>query len=234
MEKSGQELSPATRDLDWKEGRVLQIQVPVARADHEVLTTIAFPEERIETAITGWPEGSITATARRGLLFLRLPKKSEGHLGVIGGSGTHYLLYIEGVEKPEQGRADAYVRIRKDPRGEPEARPQPSKGHPRPMGALELVQAMRTGERPEGAVILRAKGEVAYHSDRIELRLVYVYTLGSYVGRVYDLENLSLSRIPVDASRFKAKDEILIASGLRENVLGSRQVTRLYTVFWKD
>jgi hypothetical protein len=226
--------SPSSREVQWKDGEVIRVRVPVALPDHEVMTTIAFPEERIETAITGWPEGSITATARRGLLFLRLPKKTEGHLSVIGGSGTHYLFYLEGVEKPEETRPDAYLKIRRESAAPPPVSPPPGKGRPRPVGALELIQAMRTGLHPEGAVIVRARGEVAHRSDRVELRLVYVYKLGSYVGRVYDLENLTLARIPVDASRFRAKDETLVASGLRENVLGPREVTRLYTVFWRD
>jgi hypothetical protein len=233
-EKQDPGLSTTSREIEWKEGHVLRIRVPVAQPDRELMTTLAFPEERIETAITGWPEGSITATARRGLLFLRLPKKADGHLSVIGGSGTHYLLYLEGVEKPEGGFFDAYVKVRRENPSSPKGPPAAMKGRPRPVGSLELIQAMRTGDWPEGAVIVRAKREVAQRTDRIELRLLYVYMLGSYVGRVYELENLTLSRLPIDASRFRAKEEVLIASGLRENVLGPREATRLYAVFWRD
>jgi hypothetical protein len=197
------------------------------------MTTLSFPEDRIETAITGWPEGSLTATARRGLLFLHLNRKAEGHVGVVGGSGTTYVLHVEGVEAADPGTYEAFVKIRRQvPPPENEAGGR--KERARPVGVLELVQAMRTGGRPEGAVVVRAKGEVAYRSDRVELRLVYVYTQGSYVGRIYDLENRTLSRLPIDASRFKAAGETLIASGLRENVLGPRETTRLYTVFWRD
>src|SRR5204863_5767127 len=65
----------------------------------ECMTTLSFPEESIETAVTGWGEGEITAIQKRGLLFLRLAKKTEGQLNVIGGSGTHYLFYLRSEER---------------------------------------------------------------------------------------------------------------------------------------
>src|SRR5437899_3103183 len=88
----------AVRTVEWKEGVAIPIRVPVAQPARECMTTLSFPEETTETAITGWKEGEITAVQKRGLLFLRLAKKSEGQLSVIGGSGTHYLFYLRGVE----------------------------------------------------------------------------------------------------------------------------------------
>ncbi|HXX92498.1 MAG TPA: hypothetical protein VEN81_02625, partial [Planctomycetota bacterium] len=85
----------AVSSIDWKEGMTLPVRVPVVGPGRELMTTLSFPEESIETAVTGWPEGEITAIQKRGLLFLRLAKKSEGQLNVIGGSGAHYLLYLK-------------------------------------------------------------------------------------------------------------------------------------------
>lgn len=227
--------APSPRLVEWREGEPIRIRVPVATPEREVMTTVAFPEDRIETAITGWAAGAVTATARRGLLFLRLPRMAEGHVNVIGGSGTHYLLHLEGVEKPDPAACDAYVKVMRAKGQDLTADALPArKARPRPVGSLELVQAMRLGLNPEGATIVRAGREVAYKSPEIEIRLLWVYKHGSYVGRIYEIENLTADRQPLDASRFRAREERLIVSGLRENVLAPRATTRLYTVFWKD
>jgi hypothetical protein len=196
------------------------------------MTTVAFPEEAIEAAITGWGEGEITAVQKRGLLFLRLAKKSEGQLNVLGASGTHYLLYLVGVEDPSPDAYDGYVRISRDAArpGDPIPRPKEK----RPVASLELIQAMRLGLRSEGAKILRANRELAYESEAIEIRLLYVYDAGSYSGHIYEVTNRTKLRQAVDASRLRAKGARLILSGLRENLLEPGAVTRLYAVFWKE
>ena len=224
---------PSSRTVEWKEGVAIPVRVPVATPAREFMTTLVFPEETIETAITGWGEGDITAVQKRGLLFLRLMRKSEGQLNVIGGSGTHYLLYIKGVGSPEPEEYDAYIKIRK--RDEAKAADAiPKRQNARPSGSLELLQAMRLGLRPEGVRILRAKRELAYESTALEVRLVYVYDAPSYRGMVYDVRNTSGERQSVDASRLRGRSTTLILSALRENVLEPKTTTRLYAVIWKD
>ena len=223
------------RAIKWSEGFVVRVRVPVAVPGKELMTTLAFPEDGIETAITGWGEEGITATAKGGLLFLRLPKKEEGHINVIGRSGAHYLIHVEGVESGIPGKYDSYVKIEKAGHARtPRERLLRPRGRPRPVGSIELIQAMRLGLRLEGGRILRANREVAYRSPRIEIRLLYVYKIGSYIGRIYEIENLSDRRQPLDASLFRAKGETLILSGLRENVLPAKGKSRLYTAFWRD
>jgi hypothetical protein len=224
---------PSGRTALWSEGVSIPVRVPVATPMREFMTTLAFPEDSIETAITGWGEGDITAVQKRGLLFLKLARKTEGLLGVIGGSGTHYLLYLKGIENPEPDAFDAYVKIRK----KDEARPSdalPKRQHPRPSGALEVLQSMRMGLHPEGFKILRARRELAYESRTLEVRLLYVFDGQSYCGLVYELKNTSLERQSVDASRLRGKGTGLILTALRENVLEPQATTRLYAVTWKD
>lgn len=222
----------AGRDVEWKEGQVLRVRVPIASPTHQLMTTIAFPEEGVEAAITGWGEGEITAIQKRGLLFLRLSKKSEGQLNVIGGSGTHYLLYLQGTEGTGASDYDTYLRIRK--LAERAAEPRPRPGERRPVRSLELVQAMRLGLRPEGGRILRAGRELAFESAAVTIRLLYVYDTAVYSGHVYEIVSRSAERQAVDASRFRSKDARLVLSALRENVLEPGASTRLYLVFWKD
>jgi hypothetical protein len=74
-----------TKDLSvvgWKEGKTIPVRVPLSTPGRELMSTVSFPEDSIETAVTGWPEGEITAIQKRGLLFLRLTRRSEGQLNV--------------------------------------------------------------------------------------------------------------------------------------------------------
>lgn len=225
--------SEAGRAIEWKEGIAIPVRVPVASPAREFMTTLAFPEESIETAITGWKEGDITAVQKRGLLFLRLAKKSEGQLSVIGGSGTHYLLHLRGVENPEPGLFDDYLKIARPENARPEAA-LPKRATHRPSGALELIQSMRLGLHPEGVKILRAKRELTYESQALEIRLLYVYDGQSYRGMIYEVTNPTGERQALDASRLRGKGTALILTALRENVLPAKSTTRLYAVTWKD
>lgn len=215
----------------WKEGVSIRIRVPVAGPDRKGMTTVAFPEEKIETAVSGWGE-ELTAVDNGGRLFLRFSRKSEGELAVIGASGTHYLLHLVGVDDPKPGAYDRYVRVTKA--DERAASALPKRSQRRPTGAIALLQAMRLGLRPEGGRILRAAGEPAFQSETIESRLAYVYQTPDFTGYIYDLENRTEVGQAVDASRLRAKEGTLVLSSLRENVVPARGKTRLYAVFWRD
>jgi len=221
------------RSVLWREGTSIPLRVPVAAPGKEYLTSVSFPEEGIETAVTGWKDGEITAVQKHGLLFLRLAKKSEGQLHVIGASGTHYLLFLKGVENPEAGGFDDYLKILKKEKLHP-GDPLPKRANHRPSGALELIQAMRLGLHPEGVKILRAKRELAYESPILEIRLVYVYDSQSYRGMIYEVRNLTGERQAVDSSQLRGQGTALILTALRENVIPPQATTRLYAVTWKD
>jgi hypothetical protein len=153
---------------------------------------------------------------------------------VIGGSGTHYLLLLQGVEAEDAAAYDSYLKIRKkEAAGAAEA---PPKKRPvqRPSGAVELLEAMRLGLRPEGVRILRAKRELALESPSLEIRLLYVYDGPSYRGYLYEVKNMGPLRQAVDASRLRGKGTPLVLSSLRDNVLEPGSATRLYAITWKD
>jgi hypothetical protein len=231
------EAPKAPRVVEWKEGVELRVRVPVATDKREVMSTVAFPEGGIQAAVTGWSSTSITATQKGGFLFLKLQKQSEGQINVLGDSGTHYLLYVEGVLPEAPGGYDSYLKISRpgwDSRKQDSKDPAGRKSeHPRPKGALDLMRSLRMGTRPEGWRILRAKGELLYAAPDIEIRLLFVYDGSPYIGRIYEVRNLSAGSIALDASRFRAAGEGLILSGLRENVIPAGRSTHLYTIFWK-
>lgn len=224
-----------TNTREWKEGAEIRLRVPLATETHEVMCAVAFPETAIRSAVTGWGESTLTAVQKGNFLFLRLSKQVEGQLNVIGESGTHYLLYLEAVDAKGPRGYDSFVKIvRPLPPGEVQAPRNIAKGErPKPKGALDLIRSMRLGDRREGTRVLRAKGEVVYSSPDVELRLLFVYQAPSYIGRIYEVRNLSGRKIALDASRFRAAGDELVLSGLRENVIPPGGVSRLYTVFWR-
>jgi hypothetical protein len=200
------------------------------------MSAVAFPETGIQAAVTGWGPSTLTAIQKGSFLFLRLSRKTEGQLSVIGDSGTAYLLKLEAVDPKDAGSYDAYVKIVRPSVPAPTAGAKPEGRVPdrgKPKGALELIRAMRMGQAREGTRVLRAKGEVLYSGYDIELRILFVYEESSYVGRIYEVRNLSGRKLALDASRFRASQGTLILSGLRENMIPPGATSRLYTVFWR-
>ena len=43
-----------SKEITWREGAAIPVRVPVAVPEREYMTTLSFPETRIETATTGW------------------------------------------------------------------------------------------------------------------------------------------------------------------------------------
>ena len=226
--------SPSIRE--WKEGVTIRVRVPIATETHEVMSAVSFPETGIRSAVTGWGPGTLTAIQKGNFLFLRLSRQSEGQLSAIGDSGTHYLLYLEAVDAKAPVGYDAFVKIVR-PTPEPQdpgtAWRAPKREHPKPKGALDLIRLMRLGDRREGIRVLRAKGELVYSSDEVDLALLFVYEAPPYIGRIYEVRNKSGRKLALDASKFRSAGEDLILSGLRENVIPPGGLSRLYTTFWR-
>jgi hypothetical protein len=220
---------------EWKEGAQILLRVPLATESHELMCAVSFPETAIRSAVTGWGEGTLTSVQKGNFLFLRLGKRVEGQLNVIGESGIHYLLYLEAVDAKAPGGYDAFVKIVRPlpPDGGEPARRLNQADRPKPKGALDLIRAMRLGARREGMRIRRAKGELVYSSPEVELRLLFVCQSSSYVGRIYEVRNLTDRKLALDASRFRAAGDDLVLSGLRENVIPPGGVSRLYSVYWR-
>ncbi|MBV8882325.1 MAG: hypothetical protein JO332_20380 [Planctomycetaceae bacterium] len=216
----------------WQEGVPIRVRVPLATDTHEVMSAVTFPEGGIQAAITGWSPNALTAIQKGSILFLRLARKSEGQLNVIGDSGTHYLLYLEAVAPEDRGAYDAYLKIVRPDHPSPKPREAgPERGKLR--GPLELIRAMRMGESRQGTRILRARGEVLYSSQELQLRLLFVYEEPGAWGRIYEVRNLSDRKFALDASRFRAAEGTLLLSALRENLIPPGGVSRLYTVYWR-
>lgn len=194
--------------------RTVEIAVPVAGEAKHVSTVVSFPEDSLEALVAGWNEEDLSVERRRDRLFLKLLRRAEGDLHVVGSSGTLYRLYL----RPADGAADGHVRI---------VRPSAPRSLP---NAFDLIRAMRTSQIPEGVTARRASTELA-RSDRFVLTTRTVYDTPSYRGYVVLLENVGSETVRIDPSRFSGEGLDLI--GAREMVVEPKRSTLVYLVYGK-
>jgi hypothetical protein len=203
------------RDVSLSD-RPIEVRVPVAGdADHRA-TVVTFPETSIEALVAGWNEGDLSIERRRENLFLKLLRRAEGDVHVLGSSGSLYRLAV----KPVEGIYDGHVRIRR-----PDA--EKKRGEPDP---LRLIRAMRLGRRPDEGQVRSAQG-MLYRSSDIEVAAAYVYEMPTYRGFVVQATNLLPVPLRLDPSRFVGRD--LVLAGMRDLEIPPAGKTRIYLVFWK-
>lgn len=202
------------RDVEASD-RPVEIRVPVDADARHPAAVVSFPEETLEALVAGWAEGDLSVERRRDNLFLKLLRKAEGDLHVLGGSGVLYRLAI----RPAEGAYDGHVRIlapQRKSRGAPEA--------------VELIRSMRLGRRPDEGRVLRSDAALWSTADLAATALL-VYDTERYRGFVIRVENRSGIPQHLDPARFVARD--LILSGCRENLMAPGGRTLLYLVFGK-
>lgn len=195
--------------------RPVEVRVPVAVDGRHPAAVVSFPEESLEALVAGWAEGDLTVERRRENLFLKLLRKAEGDLHVLGGSGTLYRLSI----RPADGVYDGRIRILAPATRRAGAAP-----------ALELIRAMRLGRRPVDGRVFRAAGDL-YEGPDFVAKLVYAYDAGEHRGYVIRAENRSAAELRLDPSRFVGPGLLLV--GAREMLLPPGGTTLLYAVFGK-
>lgn len=194
--------------------RTVEILVPVAGETKHVSTVVTFPEESIEALVAGWNEEDLSLERRRERLFVKLLRRAEGDLHVLGASGTLYRLYVRAGEKVYDGQ----VRI-----------VRPGKEPSKPT-SVDLIRAMRTGRVPEGATVRRAAG-VVRRDARAEWTARFVYDTDFHRGYVIEVRNLSDGPLRLDLSRFRG--EGLDLAGAGRLVVEPGASTRIYLVYWK-
>lgn len=195
--------------------RPVEIRVPVSTDAQHRASVVSFPEESLEALIAGWNEGDLSIERRRENLFIKLLRKAEGDVHVLGASGALYRLRVV----PAEAGYDGHVRI---------LPPRPSKREV--PEAVELIRAMRLGRRPPQGSVLRSDQSL-YESPEWKARTRYVYESASYRGFVVRVDNVSAVSQRLDPSRFVARDLVLV--GAREMLLAPGEKTLLYLVFWK-
>jgi hypothetical protein len=195
--------------------RPVEIRVPVSADARHPATVVTFPEESLEALVAGWNEGDLSVERRRENLFLKLLRRAEGDLHVLGVSGTLYRLAL----RPADGAYDGHVRLLV-PRAKAAREPAP----------LELIRAMRLGRRPENATVLRAEG-LLYAGPDVATRAAYIYDTDALRGYVLRVENTSAATVRVDPSRFTGRQ--LVLAGARDMVLEPGARTLVYLVFGK-
>ena len=207
-------LCQETREV-FLSDRPIELRVPVTTDARHPATVVTFPEESLEALVAGWNEGDLSVERRRQNLFVKLLRRSEGDLHVLGASGMLYRLAV----RPSEGAYDGQVRIL-PPAASGRTEPEP----------VELLRAMRLGRVPARGTVLRAE-EAVYESPEIAARMAYVYDAPSYRGFVVRVENVSARSQSLDPSRFVGRDLVLV--GARDLLLRPGERTLLYLVFWK-
>jgi hypothetical protein len=195
--------------------RPTELRVPVSTEAQHRATVVTFPEESLEALVAGWNENDLSIERRRENLFIKLLRKAQGDVHVLGASGALYRLTLV----PADGAYDGHVRILA-PKEQKRTVPEP----------VELIRAMRLGRRPAEGTVLRSD-QAVYASPELSARLAYVYESTAYRGFVVRVENVGGSPQRLDPSRFLSKD--LVLAGAREMALSPGEKTLLYLVFWK-
>ncbi|HZE97664.1 MAG TPA: hypothetical protein VE981_11605 [Planctomycetota bacterium] len=193
----------------------IEVRVPVSTDALHRATVVTFPEDSLEALVAGWNEADLSIERRKENLFIKLLRKTEGDLHVLGVSGSLYRLRVVPADDGYDGR----VRIlapRETKKDAPEA--------------VDLIRAMRLGRRPVQGAVLRSE-QGLYASAEWTARMLYVYETASYRGFVARVENVSGTPQRLDPSRFVAED--LVLSGSQAFSLGPGETTLLYLVFWK-
>ena len=207
-------LAQDSRDV-FASDRAVEVRVPVSTEAQHRATVVSFPEESLEALVAGWNEGDLSIDRRRENLFIKLLRKAQGDVHVLGASGTLYRLRIVPADEGYDGR----VRIL--------APKETKRDVPEPV---DLLRAMRLGRQPLQGKVLRSD-QAVYASPEWTARVAYVYETAAYRGFVARVENVSPIPQRLDPSRFLARD--LVMAGAREMVLEPGGKTLLYLVFWK-
>lgn len=208
-------MTQETREV-FASDRPLEIRVPVSTDTQHRATVLTFPEESLEALVAGWNEGELSLERRRENLFLKLLKKAQGDVHVLGASGVLYRLRVI----PAEDAYDGHVRIL-----------APKESRREPSEALDLIRAMRLGRKPLQGNVLRCD-QPLYGSPEWTARASYVYESQAYRGFVVRVENVAGKPVRLDPSRFVSRDLVLI--GAREWMLAPGEKTLLYLVFWKQ
>jgi hypothetical protein len=196
--------------------RPIEIRVPVATDAKHPAAVVTFPEEGLETLVAGWAEADLSVERKRENLFLKLLRKAEGDLHVLGASGTLYRLAL----RPAEGAYDGRVSVRRAPAEDRRGTPEP----------VELIRAMRLGRRPREGKVLAWETPL-WSSAELAATARWIYETDRFRGFVIRVENRSRAAVPLDASRYVGAD--LVVCGVREAVLEPGASTLLYLVFEK-
>jgi hypothetical protein len=215
-----------SRTAALKDGESLRLHMAVATEDANRTTAVAFPEESIESVVSGWKDGDLSFEREKGTLILKLHRKAEGSLIVVGSSGRQYRLYVEPVGDGKD--YDGHVRILGGGGG---AAPDEKKGRAKAVGSLELVRAMRLGRRPDGGAVYEGSHETIVKTGGLEASLDWVYLNDAYIGYVLTAKNVQDRQANVDVTRLAADD--LVLAGSRDQTVEAGGTTKLYLVFWR-
>jgi hypothetical protein len=217
---SSLELQARSREVKFERGIDIEIRVPVSRPGAGYSASIELPEQ-ISEVLVRLHDDEISLDHSKATLFVTLLKKAEGHLDVVGASGTVYRLLIRPVPG---GIFDSFVLVRGSI---PRAEPSEPRRRQTPE-ALNVMRAMRLSVVTD-QIEAYAVDRVVFSDELVRASAVYVYESPGLVGYVVKLANLGDEALRVEPQRFAGAS--LVAMAAREYVLPPKKHTYLYFVF---
>lgn len=208
------------------DGNPIVVNVPVSRNGSALVTVVQIPEETIKTILVHLDNEELSLEQNGSKIFIKLLKRSEGFLDVVGESETLYRLLIKPVPG---GMYDSTVKIL--PAAIGNKAPNPKKVDARPRAtpeALKLLRAMRLSEGLASADIASFDA-LLFRDEVVEARTLYIYETPTLVGYICRLSNLSDEALRLDLTRFAGPG--LVASATRDFVLKAKGETILYFVY---
>jgi len=202
-----------TREVPYTD-RAIEVVVPVAGDGKHRATVVSFPEEALEALVVGWNEEDLSVERRRDRLFLKLLRRSEGDLHVVGASGTLYRLFI----RPAEREWDGHVRISR----------LESKKKKKDSTAFDLIRGMRSRRLLDGTQVRKASA-LLYGDSQSIWTVRIVYDAPSYRGYVLEVENLGKEPLRVEPQKLSGEGLELV--GTRQMVIDPNRSTWVYLVY---
>jgi hypothetical protein len=200
----------------------IRMRAAVAK-DQTLVSCVRLPEETIRSVTAAWEESEISIEHNGGNLFVKLLAEKRGNVDVLGGSGRLYRLFVIPVT---EGEYDETLTIRG-----PREKEEKTKRE-RNCEALDLILAMRRGERPEGARVARGPQEPVYTGPTLCVWFRIFYHAEEFTGVVARVRNVSHRRAALDLSRFSHPGLVLL--GAKKTALEPGEETRVYLVIGEE
>jgi hypothetical protein len=208
------------------DGNPIVVSVPVSRNGSALVTVVQIPEESIKTILVHLDNEELSLEQNGSKIFIKLLKRCEGFLDVLGESDTLYRLLL----KPMTGGIyDSTVKIQAAAISNKAPNPKRVEAKPRSTPeALKVLRAMRLSEGLASADIA-AFDALLFRDEVVEARTLYIYETPTLVGYICRLSNRSDETLRVDLTRFAGSG--LVASATREFIVKAKGETILYFVY---
>ncbi len=216
----GKPLVGVSRSVQATDEGATRVNVPFLKGE-ALVTCVVLPEESVKAVVAAWDESEISIEHNGPRLFVKLLAASRGYVDAVGGSGKLYRLLVMPVTS---GTYDETLTVK----NKPEAKAAAPRTRAVRSEALDLILAMRRGERPDGVTICKGPAEPVYKGQAMTAWFRHVYHSDRFIGVVAAVQNVSDKTLALDLSRFGQPRLVLV--GAKEFSIKPGESTLVYLV----